>query len=423
MKSNRHYFFMLLVILTVMGLVGCTENKGIKESKEDNSPVTIKVAWWGKDVRHERTLAAIDMFQNKYPTIKVEPIYMDFNEYFLQMAILTADQQIPDVIQMDYNHIAQYTERKLIVSLDTYLENGIIQRGEIDDAYLSGGMINEQLYGIPLGTNAASMAYNPALFDQAGIPYPTAESTYDDIMQMARDLKANINKEGFYPLANNVAHEFPYYLRQNGAAMFNAEGNSLGYTEDKYFVEYMNMQKAWKQEGLIGSDGAALFQEEGAALISQWSNQTANLVKEGVVKILPLPSIAGGEEGNYIRPATFFSVTSYSKHQEAAARFVDFITNDVEANKVLLGERGVPISAKVREEIMPLISDNDKVQYEYIEYVQKHSRDIDPPAPNAGSKVLSVLKRYEGKVLNGELIVEEAAKQFREEANKILAAG
>ncbi|GAA0134056.1 hypothetical protein YSY43_08960 [Paenibacillus sp. YSY-4.3] len=142
-----------------------------------------------------------------------------------------------------------------------------------------------------------------------------------------------------------------------------------------------------------------------------------------MVKILPLPSVAGGMEGNYIRPATFFSVTEYSKHKEAAARFVDFITNDVEANKVLLGERGVPISAKIREEIMPLISDNEKVQYEYIEYVQKHSREIDPPAPKSGSKVLSVLKRYEAKVLNNELTSEEAAKQFREEANKILAAG
>ncbi len=140
------------------------------------------------------------------------------------------------------------------------------------------------------------------------------------------------------------------------------------------------------------------------------------------LKLMPLPAVAGGQEGNYLKPSQFFSVSSNSKQKEAAVKFIDFFTNDLAANDVLFGERGVPVSSKVREHLVPKLEAGAKEQFDYIEYVKSHSKPIDPPSPKGGSKVSDLFGRTLDKVLYGEVAPQDAAKQFMDEANKILSS-
>ena len=54
-----------------------------------------------------------------------------------------------------------------------------------------------------------------------------------------------------------------------------------------------------------------------------------------------------------MKPSMFFSISANTKHPKEAGLFIDFFTNSVEANQILLAERGVPISSDVREGIKP----------------------------------------------------------------------
>ena len=45
------------------------------ETGANGDQVTLSISWWGGDSRHEATLAALELFEEKYPNIKVEPQY------------------------------------------------------------------------------------------------------------------------------------------------------------------------------------------------------------------------------------------------------------------------------------------------------------------------------------------------------------
>ena len=72
----------------------------------------------------------------------------------------------------------------------------------------------------------------------------------------------------------------------------------------------------------------------------------------------------------------FFSVAETSPHKELAVEFIDFFINDVEANKILFAERGVPISAKVREGLEPLLTDVQVQMFNYLNLITQHSSAI-----------------------------------------------
>lgn len=58
-----------------------TEEPAAPEGLEvdTQTPITLRLNWWGGDSRNQATLAAIDKFQEKYPNIKVAAEYEAFN--------------------------------------------------------------------------------------------------------------------------------------------------------------------------------------------------------------------------------------------------------------------------------------------------------------------------------------------------------
>ena len=52
--------------------------------------VTLRISWWGSQTRHDRTLAAIELFESQNPGVKIEPEYMSWGDYWIRMATLMA---------------------------------------------------------------------------------------------------------------------------------------------------------------------------------------------------------------------------------------------------------------------------------------------------------------------------------------------
>ncbi|SDO03676.1 multiple sugar transport system substrate-binding protein [Paenibacillus sp. yr247] len=418
----------LLTATLSLGAVGCSSSK---EAAVKEGPQTLKIAWWGGQDRHDRTLKVIKMFEEQNPNIKIETEYASFGDYWTKMATEAAGKNLPDVFQMDYGYLGEYTTRKLLEPLDSYVKTGKLDLKDVNDLFINGGKMNNNLYAVNLGANAPAMLIDPEVFQKTGVSPPKEGYTFDDITQIAKDLKKKVGKEDFYPI--DTTFDFGYYLRDRGMSLYNKEGNGLGYDNDQYLTDFFSMESNLVKDGLmappqilnaIKSDPDTLIVKGNSAVRPFTSNLVVaftNYAKHPL-KLIPLPGIAGGQEGNYLKPALFFSVASDSKHKEAAVKFVDYFTNDLKANDVLFGERGVPISSKVREYLLPKLDGGAKEHFNYIDYVQKHSRQIDPPAPKGGSKVSDLLKRLQDEVLYGKTPPQDAAKQFRSEAVTILSA-
>src|SRR6266545_4732644 len=157
-----------------------------------------------------------------------------------------------------------------------------------------------------------------------------------------------------------------------------------------------------------------------------WSNQIGAVsaaanrpLKAG---LLPKLDASSTQTGHYLKPSQFFSITAGCDHPEVAAKLIDMFTNSIPANEILFAERGVPISSVVRKAIEAKLEPAQKEAFALVSLVEKNPSPLDPPDPPGQNEV--VTKVYEpllDQVLYGRMSPEDAAKQFREQANAILA--
>jgi len=412
------------------GQAAATKPAANNEAKKE--PVELRIAWWGSQDRHNRTLKVIEMYQQLNPHVKISAEFTAWDGYWDKLATMAAGKNLPDIIQMDYKYLNEYVDKKLIIDLNPFIEKKTLDLTDTADTAVSGGKVGGKMYAINLGSNSVALAYDPAMFQKAGVPVPQPGYTWEDFEKLLRELKSKLGKDYYaFPIedGNNM---FKHYLREKGLWLFNNEGNDLGYPDDTPLIEYFTFFNKLQKDGVVpppevtaevkGRLEDSLLPRGKVPLQFMHSNQIVAVTKAAnrPLKLTILPKIAGGKEGHFLKPSQFFSVTSHSKQAEEAAKFISYFTNDLKANEVLGGERGVPIAAKVRKHLYETLDPASKEMFDYIELVQNHAREIDPPDPAGGGKVEDIFKRIQESVTYGKLTPEQAAKQFREEASKAL---
>ena len=174
-----------------------------------------------------------------------------------------------------------------------------------------------------------------------------------------------------------------------------------------------------------------MFIKGQAAMTWLWTNQAVTSMTAAGdkrnIKLQTLPVPVGAKiSSHYMKPSMFFSITANSKNPKEAAMFIDFFTNSVEANEVLLAERGVPISSAVREGIKPKLGKPQVVMFDFVAQAEKTAAPIRPPDP-AGSADISgsdnsfIVTKVIEPVMYGKLSAEDGVALLRKEATAILA--
>lgn len=122
------------------------------------------------------------------------------------------------------------------------------------------------------------------------------------------------------------------------------------------------------------------------------------------------------------KPGMFFSVSETSKVKEECAKFINWFVNSNEANEILLGERGTPVSSDVRDNLIERdkLSEQQKEAFEYTDKVSAVVGETPAADPSGIAEVNEAFASAGNSVLYGQLTSKEAAKQFREKANAIL---
>jgi multiple sugar transport system substrate-binding protein len=224
----------------------------------------------------------------------------------------------------------------------------------------------------------------------------------------------------------------------NGSNPFNDEGTALGYDDDQPLVDYFNMILRLQDAGIILTpEEAAEYANAGpegseivvgaSAMQYQWSNQVVAIFsaagEDRNFKLWHLPRPEGGQSQNYLKPSMFFSITAGCPQPEEAASFINFFTNDLEANEILFAERGVPISSAVREHLLPMLDAVGAETFDFITRVEADSSPIYPPDPPGFSDFLSNVytPMVVDQILYKQVSPEEAIAVMRSEADAIFS--
>ena len=72
---------------------------------------TLRFAWWGGNARHQATLAALRLFEQRHPGLRVKAEYMGFNGYLERLTTQIAGRSEPDLMQINWAWLAMFSKR------------------------------------------------------------------------------------------------------------------------------------------------------------------------------------------------------------------------------------------------------------------------------------------------------------------------
>jgi multiple sugar transport system substrate-binding protein len=378
------------------------------------------------------------MFMKEHPNIKITYETSNWPDHWTKMATQAAGGNLPDIMQHDYARLEEWVSRGMIAPLDEFVEAGILDFSNVEEANLAGGKIDGKLYAINLGTNSMCWVLDVDAFEKAGIPLPPQNWTWDDFEKIALEFK---EKLGIWGLGNGVSNEqiWKVIYLSRGEWAYSDDGKDLGYTDDQPFIDHLARVVRLQEAGAIPDRATEVAEYDGQGVESQpivpgkaamgfmWSNQivavwtAAGEDRNFVMTHVPRGT-ADGKATNYVKPSQFFSITSQAKHPKEAAMFMDYFTNSVEANKVLMAERGVPISSVVAEGLKEMLTPSQLEMFEYMARVGKDNSPLPPPDPVKHAEFINGTYWPEAvePVLFGQISPEEGAKRLRMLAPDVL---
>ena len=392
--------------------------------------ITIRIAWWGNQLRNDGTVAMLNAYMEENPHVKIEAEFTDWSGYWDKLATQAASNNLPDIIQQDYMYIAQYHAKGQLASLTEQINAGNLNVDDVSESILATGSFDGELFALCAGVNAVGMLYNTNLAAQAGVDVPLRLS-YQDVMALNAKVYEATGVRGMTPGGGG---SMQMMCRDVGELYLDPVSNKLGASEAtvlKYFNQIKEtIDSAWavsvdvmQEDTTAGVENSSLSTGKSWNFYPGGSNMMAayEAPMEDPLGMVMYPTVADAtQESMYLRPSMFWSVTSTSEHKEEAARIIDFFINSEKAQDILKAERGVPVSSKMADYLSPQLSDVQQRIFAYIAKVTEVAVPFDPPQPNGTNEVNKLLDDLTDLVRYGELTPEAAAARFLPEAQDIL---
>lgn len=375
--------------MAVTSLAACGGSDSGKDS-EGGSSDSLTMAWWGNQVRNERTQQALDAYKEE-SGITVSGQFYQWGDYWSKMATSAAGKKMPDVIQMDMSYIQQYVDKGQLLDLTPYIEDGTLDTSNISEDIVNMGKVGDGIYGIAAGTSASCMFYNKTLLDELGITI-NDNMTLDEFI----DISKQVYEETGY--RSNLYHYGLYMDMYARANDIQASDKLGGDSADDYLPYFETLETGIKEGWQISPSQAA---DTDSALTT-------------------IPT-TDPQKSNYVKPAMYFSVSADTANPEEAVKLLNYLTNSETAYDILLAERGVPASTAISEAIMDKLSPAEQENANFVNNVIAPNSSPMPPFPVEGStEAQDLLRKLEEKVKYGEYTAQQAADEYFTEANKML---
>lgn len=175
----------------------------------------------------------------------------------------------------DYAQI--YMENDVLLDLTSYIEKDGVDLGvyypDITAIYQSDG----KTYALPKDHDTIALLYNKALFDEAGVDYPTDDWTYEDMYEAAKTITEK-TPDDTYGWACNTSNDqdgWYNYVYAYGGNIVNAEktDTAIDSAEGKAGMEMVRkLLTVGTPQAVVAESGTdSLFQSGKVAMITQGS--------------------------------------------------------------------------------------------------------------------------------------------------------
>lgn len=205
---------------------------------------------------------AIKSFEALYPSVKIqlESVPQDYGTKLLAEA---ASGTAPDIFQVGDGDPSNFAAKGMLEPLDDYISgkngNNPLDMNVFYPAVAAIGNVGGHQYLLAKDSGPLILHYNKALFDAAGVDYPTDKWTWDDMLAAAKKLTKTTNgKISQWGLMIPDGWGDPSWTRgiaplvyQNGGALLSPDGKTAtGFLNSDATVEalqwYFDLFSKWK---------------------------------------------------------------------------------------------------------------------------------------------------------------------------------
>ncbi|MCA9918151.1 MAG: sugar ABC transporter substrate-binding protein [Anaerolineales bacterium] len=349
---NRLILRLFVASLTLLLLIGCLPKQE-----------TVSFMVSGDPAERQAYLDLVAAFHEAHPEILVEVTHIPSgSEYRNRLATEFAAGSPPDVTLMNYRRYSAFAANGLLEPLGPYLaESTLIQPEDFYpiaiDAFTWDGVIT----CIPQNISSLVVYYNQAMFDAAGLAYPTDDWTWDDFVKTAVALTQDFDNDGTvdqYGLGvEPILYRLAPFVWQNGGVIVNSADSPTRLTLTRppsqaalqWFVDLRQVygvvpsrieEAAQDSESRFVGGTTAMF------LDSRRGTPTYREIEDFVWDVAPLPrnqAVAG------VLHSDAYCLSSTTENKDAAWTFIEF-ANSVAGQTIIAGSgRTVPSLIAVAE--------------------------------------------------------------------------
>ncbi|MDR2656128.1 MAG: sugar ABC transporter substrate-binding protein [Oscillospiraceae bacterium] len=401
------------------------------EPEPEPEPETIDLKWalWDIDLTvYYQPL--IDAYVAAHPNVTIEMVDLGSADYMVLLSTqlsggadfdVLAIKDIPGYVNLvRQNHLEPLNDYIASAGIDTSLYGGTVEQIAIDD----------QVYELPFRSDFWLVYYNKALFDAAGVEYPSNDMTIAQYDELARKMTSG---EGDAKVYGDHFHTW-----RSTVSLFAILDGKNTIVDGTY--DFLAPTYEWvlaEQNDGICQDYATLKTSSTHYSGVFFNNQTAMLnmgtwfiatqiakIKEGESKstewgVVKYPHPEGVPAGTTLGTITGLSVNANSTKKEAALDFLKFATGP-EGAAVVASTGTIP--AIMSDEVVASIASVDGFPADDAskEALKVTKAYLEMPLHEKSADIETILNEGHDNIMTGNMTIEEGIADMNTRVGELL---
>lgn len=242
------------------GNVEKAEEKVVTEAAVEKGTKKLSVGIW--DSNQEPGLSEIMTDFTQKTGIETEIQVVTWGDYWTMLAAGAQGGTLPDVFWMHSNESERYMSNDMLLDLtDRIAASEMIDLENYPEDIIDLYKYDGKNFAVPKDVDTIALWYNKTMFDEAGIDYPTADWTWDDLYEASKKLKTD-DHHAIAIKATNAQGGYYNMIFDEGGYILSDDKKKSGLDDPNTIKGMQIIERLVNEDLMVGLDVMAETNEE-----------------------------------------------------------------------------------------------------------------------------------------------------------------